>query len=603
MPTSQETLSSETNQHKNLIPILICLALTILTVIIFWPLKDYDFINFDDNVYVYENADVQSGLNWNSIKQAFSSELAEKSGFWHPVTWLSLMLDYQIFGLNPNGYHLINLLLHVINTVLLFLILHRMTKTLWSSAFVAALFAIHPLHVESVAWVAERKDVLSTFFWMLTMGSYALYVEKLSQFRYCLVLGCCILGMMAKPMLITLPFVLLLFDWWPLGRFSFTNGNFKQSGHEKVEFSADVFSQHRNYKNLVQPNLPYLIVEKIPLFIIAIIFILVTYFAEQKVGALKSLTSYPFYLRISNVLVSYVTYIWRMFWPFGLAVFYPNPGNWSIWVVILSGLILLMISVFVLYLSKSFPFLTVGWLWYLGTLVPVIGIIQIGSFATADRYTYIPLIGLFIMISYGSIYIFKRYHLNRIILLILSFMFLSFLSICTVNQLNYWRDSATLFQHTNTIVRDNYLCHYNFGMALKEKGDLDGAIRQYRMAISLNNKNASIHNNLAVALISKGDFQNALTELGTAINLKPDYAGAYNNTGMILYQQGHFNEAITYFRAAIKIQPNYANAQFYLAVSLERQGYKKEAEAHYTIAMNINPIFKKMKSGLFNKKY
>jgi len=334
MPSSQVKLSSEATQQKNLIPILICLGLVILTVITFWSLKDCGFINFDDDIYVYENAYVQSGLNWNSIGQAvsFSSEILEKSANWHPLTWLSLMLDYQIFGLNPQGFHLINLLFHVMNTILLFLILRRMTKTLWPSAFVAALFAIHPLHVESVAWIAERKDVLSTFFWMLTMGAYSYYVEHPGFRRYVFVLLFFVLGLMAKPMLITLPFVLLLLDYWPLQRF------------------GEIKPADSGYKwPLIYP----LLWEKVPLFVLAMLSSIVTYIAAQSAGAVHS-DVFPLGVRIGNAFISYITYIGKMIWPSNLAVFYPYPEGWIPWQVF--GSVLLLIAITLLVVPEKVTF-------------------------------------------------------------------------------------------------------------------------------------------------------------------------------------------------------------------------------------------------------
>src|SRR5208337_2267261 len=378
MATSRGMLNSEATQHKILIPVLICLALAVLTVAAFWQLKDCGFINLDDDIYVYANAYVQTGLNWNSIGQAFSSELA-KVGHWHPVTWLSLMLDYQIFGLNPSGYHLINLLFHVMNTILLFLIFRRMTKKLWPSAFVACLFAIHPLHVESVAWITERKDVLSTFFWMLTMGAYSYYVEHRGLRRYSLVLLFFILGLMAKPMLVTLPFVLLLLDYWPLQRFQeIKTDRTIQKKTLEVKKAADP-----EYKwSLIYP----LLWEKIPLSALAILSSVVTFIAQQKGGAVESIETLPLGVRIGNAFISYIDYIGKMIWPSNLAFLYPYPKFFVAWQVWRSVLLLIAITLVVIWGVKKFPYLAMGWLWYIGTLLPVIGIVQVGAQSMADRY-------------------------------------------------------------------------------------------------------------------------------------------------------------------------------------------------------------------------
>jgi len=414
---------------------LICLALAILTIITFWTLKDCGFINFDDDVYVYKNVYVQSGLNWNSIGQAFSfsSELVEKSSNWHPLTWLSLMLDYQIFGLNPSGYHLVNLFFHVLNTILLFLILRRMTKKLWPSAFVAVLFAIHPLHVESVAWIAERKDVLSTFFWMLTMGAYSYYVEHRGLRRYFFVLLFFVLGLMAKPMLVTLPFVLLLLDYWPLQRFHEIKSDHQLQPEVLKSVTSDKQKKKSKKKNAVavketlevkKPAAPEykwsliypLLWEKVPLFALAIFSGIVTYIVQQKGGAVKSIEALTLGVRIGNAIISYIAYIGKMIWPSNLAILYPHPGVLAPWQVLVSALLLIAITLLVILRAKRSPYLATAWLWYMGTLAPVIGIVQVGNQAKADRYTYIPLIGLFIMVAWGVPELLKKWNHRKEIL-------------------------------------------------------------------------------------------------------------------------------------------------------------------------------------------
>ena len=536
MPTSQRMLNSEAIQHKNLIPVLICLALAILTVITFWSIKDCGFINFDDNCYVYENAYVQSGLNWNSIIQAFSSaELMEKGGFWHPLTWLSLMLDYQIFGLNPQGFHLINLLFHIMNTILLFLVLRRMTKTLWPSAFVAALFAIHPLHVESVAWIAERKDVLSTFFWMLTMGAYSYYVEHPGFRRYFFVLLFFILGLMAKSMLITLPFVLLLLDYWPLRRFE----EIKPAGPE--------------YKrSLIYP----LLWEKVPLFVLAILFSIVTYFAEQSEGAIMSTKALSLVVRIGNAFISYIAYIGKMIWPSNLAVFYPHPGVLLSWQVLGSLLLLIAFTVAVIWMVKRSPYLATGWLWYIGTLVPVIGILQVGSHAMADRYTYIPMIGLFIIVAWGVPDLLKKWNHRKEILLTLSALSILCLSIITWIQVGYWQNSITLFGHALKVADNNGLAYYNRGMAYHVLGNYRQAIDDYSKMIEIKPFYEDAYNNRGIAYKSLGNYKQAIDDYSKAIKIKPDFADAYNNRGNAYKSVGNYKQAIDDYSKAIEIKPD-----------------------------------------------
>jgi tetratricopeptide (TPR) repeat protein len=516
MPTSQGMLSPDATQHKNLIPVLICLALAILTVITFWPLKDCGFINLDDNTYVYENAYVQSGLNGNSIGQAFSSELVERSSNWHPLTWLSLMLDYQIFGLNPSGYHLMNLLFHVMNTILLFLIFHRMTKKLWPSAFVACLFAIHPLRVESVAWIAERKDVLSTFFWMLTIGAYSYYVEQPGFRRYFFVLLFFILGLMAKPMVITLPFVLLLLDYWPLRRFQ----QIKPADPE--------------YKwSLIYP----LLWEKIPLFALAILSSIATYIAQQKGGAVHS-EAFPLVVRIGNAVVSYIVYIGKMIWPSNLAVFYLHPGVLLLWQVLGSVFLFIAITLVVIWRAKRSPYLTTGWLWYIGTLVPVIGIVQVGSQSMADRYTYIPLIGLFIMIAWGVPDLLKKWNYRKEILLTLSALIILCLSIITWTQVGYWQNNITLHSHTLKVTNYNWPIYICRGIAYADLGNYRQAIDDYSWAIELKPDYAEVYNYRGKAYYGLRNYRQAIEDYGRAIEIKPDYTEAYINRGAVNLKEG-----------------------------------------------------------------
>jgi tetratricopeptide (TPR) repeat protein len=589
MPTSQGMLSSETTQHKKLIPALICLALAILTIITFWSLKDCGFINLDDNIYVYKNAYVQSGLNWNSISQAFSSELAEKGGFWHPVTWLSLMLDYQIFGLNPHGYHLRNLLFHVMNTILLFLVLHRMTKTLWASAFVACLFAIHPLHVESVAWIAERKDVLSTLFWMLTMGAYSYYVEHPGLRRYFFVLLFFILGLMAKPMLVTLPFVLLLLDYWPLQRFKAIKPDHKiqpevsklltsdKQKRKSKKNNAVALKETLEIKKSTDPEYKWSLIypllwEKVPLFILAILSSIVTYLAEQKAGAVKSIEAYPLVVRIGNAFVSYIAYIGKMIWPSNLAVYYPHPGLLVPWQVIGSVLLLITITLTVFWMVKRFPYLATGWLWYIGTLVPVIGIVQVGGHAMADRYTYIPLIGLFIMAAWGVPEILKKWNYRKEILWTSSTLSILCLCIITWTQVGYWQNSITLFNHTLKVTDNNSLIYNNRGVSYKDLGNYKQAIEDYDRAIEIKPYYAEAYNNRGNAYNGLGHYRQAIEDLNGAIEIKPYYAEAYNNRGNAYAGLGNYRQAIEDYGRAIEINPGHAELYFNRGVVYLTQG-------------------------------
>ncbi len=577
MPTSQGTLNSEATQHKILIPVLICLALTILTVITFWSLKNCSFISFDDGRYVYKNAYVQSGLNVNSIGQAFSSELMGKSGFWHPVTWLSLMLDYQIFGLNPHGYHLINLLFHVMNTILLFLIFHRMTKTLWPSAFVAALFAIHPLHVESVAWIAERKDVLSTFFWMLTMGAYSYYVEHPGFRRHFFVLLFFVLGLMSKPMLVTLPFVLLLLDYWPLRRFQAIKPDHKMQTEVSKQVTSDKqkkkFKSKQTVKEILEVKKPAdveykwsliypLLWEKVPLFVLAILSGIVTYVAEQKGGAVQSFEMIPMSVRIGNAFVSYISYIEKMIWPSNLAVFYPYPKLLLSWQVLGSVLLLIAITSVVIWRVKRFPYLAMGWLWYTGTFVPVIGIVQVGSHAKADRYTYIPLIGLFIMAAWGVPDLLKKWKYRKEILLTSSALSILCLCIITWTQVGYWENSITLFDHTLKVTDDNSLIYNNRGNEYDDSGNYKQAVEDYSKAIAIKPHLAEAYYNRGNVYNRLGNYGQAIEDYIRAIEIKPDFAEAYYNRSVAYGVLGNYRQAIEDLNRVIEIKPDYADAYY-----------------------------------------
>jgi hypothetical protein len=543
--------------------ILICLLLTIATLAAFWEVQDHGFVNFDDDFYIFENLHVIEGLTSKNIKWAFST-LYE--GFWMPLTWLSHMLDCELYGLNPKGHHLNNLLLHIVNTLLLFLALRKMTKALWQSAFIAALFALHPLHVETVAWVTERKDVLSTFFWMITMWTYAHYTERPGFGRYIMVFIFFSFGLMAKPMLVTLPFALLLLDYWPLGRLRLK----KSSIHDHFQASK---SPHGGIK-LFSPV--SLVLEKIPLIILSGVLGSLTFFAERGVGALPSLDSFPLGVRIANALVSYMSYIIKMIWPLHLTVFYPHPGMPPWWQVVGALLLLGVISIFVIKRARQHPYLPVGWLWYLGTLVPVIGLIQVGGHSMADRYTYVPLIGLFIILSWGIPYLLKRFTYKKIICSTLAGLWLLFLFVNTHVQVLHWRNSITLFTHALNVTSDNYLAHNNLAYALAQKGDLEGAIRHISEALRIKPNYIEPHYNLGAVLARQGKLEEAIKEFLWVLERDPNSAGANYNLGLALTELARYEEAIPHFVKALEAKPDYAEARRNLQAVLQKLEQKGE---------------------------
>ena len=422
--------------------IIFCLCLILVASAVFEEVRTHQFV-FDDLGFISRNALVKDGLTWNGFTWAFTTKLM---GIWHPVTWLSHMVDCQLFGVNPAGHHLMNLFFHLANTLLLFLLLLSCTQAEWPSFIVAALFAIHPLHVESVAWVAERKDVLSAFFWLLTMWAYVGYVRHPGWRRYALVLICFSLGLMAKPMLVTLPLVLLLWDYWPLRRWA-------PQGATAAETGPPVGI-------CPYPRIPLkrLVWEKIPLFILVVLFSLVTVYAQKAGAMVVSLADIPLGARISNALVAYATYLGKTVVPVHLAVLYPHPGNaipW--WQALGAALGLALLSFMIIRQALSYPYLLVGWLWFLGTLVPVIGLLQVGRQAMADRYTYIPLIGLFIMAAWGMADLLARWRCPKFLLpLVGGIMILVFGTVAWF-QVGYWRNAVSLFQHTLSVTQNNLL--------------------------------------------------------------------------------------------------------------------------------------------------
>jgi len=577
--------------QKNQI-ILICLFLSITTLIAFWQLKDNDFVNYDDYKYIVDNPHVKEGFDASTVAWAFTNYHV---GHWHPLTWLSFILDYKLYGLNPSGYHLTNLFLHVINTLLLFLLFTGMTQAVWQSAAVAALFAIHPLHVESVAWVVERKDVLSTLFFILAMISYAGYVKRQKVQLYIVTLLLFIFGLMCKPMLVTLPFVLLLLDYWPLRRF-------KLGSSDEAAQSAELTSGKQSSKKKktkrqtveVAPHyssLPHLVKEKIPFFILSALSSLITVLAAQGAGAASGLEALPLGTRISNAVVSYVIYMWKMIWPQNLAVFYPHPGMLPVWEVLGALLVLALITYLVVRAANKFPYLPVGWLWYLGTMVPVIGIVQAGAQAMADRYTYIPLIGVFVMIVWGLPELAKTWRHQRIMLGILAGFIITMMVIGSWLQVRYWHESVTLFQHALDVTPQNATAHNNLGTAFREKGDMDKAIFHYMEAARIDPKDPKPYYNIGEVLAQRGEIKGAIPYFQKALDIKPDFLKARYNLGLAFMQMGDLEQASQHFRETIRIMPADKEANLNMGVIQARRGNYDEAISYFYRVLQTRPDY------------
>ena len=563
------------------------LALIAANLIVYASVWHHGFVNYDDDDYVTANPVVLRGLTWHGVAWAFTTEHAVN---WHPLTWLSHMLDVQLFGLDPGPHHLTNLLFHIANTLLLFGLLHRMTGALGRSAFVAGLFAVHPLHVESVAWVAERKDVLSTLFWMLTLWAYVEYVKRpdlrrSDLRRYGAVLLFFALGLMAKQMLVTLPFVLLLLDFWPLGRVVIGPNPARGRALSRDGWATAI----------------RLVWEKLPLLALSIASSVATFVIHQRGGAVIILSAIPLKLRVENALVSYVAYIGKMLWPARLAVFYPYPQSLPAWLVAGAFLALVGISLAVIRAGPRHPYLPVGWFWYLGTLVPVIGLIQVGDQAMADRYTYIPLIGLFIIVAWGVPDLLLRWPLRRIVLpspfltrIALPAAASAVILACAITakgQFQYWEDSTTLWTHALAVTTRNNIAHNNLGASLADQGKTDEAIAHYSEALRIKSDYADAHNNLGVALADEGKLDEAIAHYFEALRIRPDYADAHSNLGIALANEGKLDEAIAQFAEALRINPDSAKAHNNLGVALASQGKLDEAIAHFNEALRINPDY------------
>jgi len=551
---------------------IMCIFLVVTTFVVYWQVLDSDFINYDDNEYVTENIRVHKGVTFDSLTWAFTSS---HSSNWHPLTWISHMIDCQLYGLNPMGHHLTSLLFHVANTLLLLLILVRMTGTLWQSSFAVALFALHPLHVESVAWVAERKDVLSTFFMMLAIWAYILYVKKGNIRRYLLVVLFFVLGLMSKPMLVTLPFILLLLDFWPLGRFC------------HIHETRNVVTSQQTNERL---GILRLLWEKVPFFALAVGSSVVTFIVQERSGAVTLLEQYSIQTRIINAFVAYTEYMLNMIWPVKLVVMYPHPGNsLLLWKGVAAGLALVIITILVIRKARKIPYLAVGWLWYVVTLIPVIGIVQVGAQAMADRYTYITLIGLFIIIAWGANDLLSKWLYRKICLGTLAAIILPVLIVLTWKQVQYWENGITLFKHTVKHTSNNVVIYNNLGIAYKNSGKYKEAIEAYKQAIRINPDYAKAYSNLGVAYNESGKYKEAIEVCKKSIRINPDSAKAHFNLGVAYGELGKYKEAIEACKQALRIDPDYATAHSNLGVAYGVLGMYKESIEEFKQAVEIDP--------------
>jgi Tfp pilus assembly protein PilF len=559
------------------------LLLVLAIFAVYGQVSHFAFVNFDDPEYVSGNNHVRAGLTWEGLAWALTSTQAAN---WFPLTWLSHMASYQMFGLNAGGHHLINVLFHALASVLLLAALQRMTGAFWRSAAVAFVFALHPLHVESVAWVAERKDVLCAFFWFLTLWLYARYARQPSMVRYALVILAFCGGLMSKSMIVTLPFVLLLLDVWPL----------------------------RRAMRLA------LLREKLPLFVLAAGVSALTYISQQQGNAVRSLGSLPLDARIANAISTYLVYIARMLWPAKLAVYYPYPHNLPAWRVVAAGIVLAAITALVVRWARPYPYLAVGWFWYIGTLVPVIGLVQVGGQPSADRYTYLPTVGLTIMLIWGAAnFLERRSRVQRGLAAAACIACL----VLTWRQAGYWANSGTLFQHAVDVTTGNYIAdnnlaqyyltqmrnddargpvmealrlnpnypeaHVNLATILRRTGQMDESEREYRVAIGLQPLNVDAHSGYGALLLSEGRAQDALHEFEQVVQLRPEYAEGHYDLGRVLAAMGQGDQAMAQFSEAIRLQPEHTEAHHSLGVALVARGRMSEAISEFRAEARLKP--------------
>jgi len=556
--------------------------LATISLAVFGQTIRYQFVNFDDDLYVYNTPAIQSGLTLKGIAAAFINQHAHN---WHPLTTISHMLDCQLYGLNAGGHHATNVILHTIAVLLLFWVLEQMTGAIWRSALVAALFAVHPLHVESVAWVSERKDILSAVFFFLMLLAYSRYARAPSVMRYLAIVVLFAAGLMSKPMLVSAPIILLLLDYWPLRRFeqpSLIKGKTKASENDK---------QRRKIRRL------YL--EKIPLFVLSAAACILTFVLQKRTaGAIPPL---PFLWRIQNAFVSYVIYVWKTLWPARLAVFYPHPNDTlAFWEVIFAILLLLAITAAVIVFRKQRPYLLTGWFWYLIMLIPVIGIIQVGEQGHADRYTYLPYVGLFVAVVWFAIGVATvRRSKPRVavitgaaVSIILALAWVAFI------QTSYWRNSEALWTHALAVTSDNDVAHNNLCYLCNDRGELDQAISHFESAARIRSgkrdphydlASAYVQMNLGDALARKGRSDKAMVHYDEAIRLQPNYGDAYYNRGTVLFAKGRVDEAIADWAKALEMHPNDADAHTSLGNALLQKGSLREAIAQYVTALALAP--------------
>ncbi len=553
-------LSDTRHNMKNINPnkkiLAVYVVLIFATLAVFWQVNQYDFISIDDSTYVTQNNHIQSGITLKELRWAFSTTHGE---YWHPVTWLSLMLDYHLFGLNAGGYHVINVILHILSTLLLFWLFKRMTGAIWQSAFIAAVFAMHPLHVECIAWIAKRRDLLSAFWGIMTLCLYVYYTEKPFIKRYLLIFIPFVLALMSKPMVVTLPVIMILLDYAPLGRFRF------------------------RHINLIL----WRVLEKVPFFILSVLFSFITMYARDD----ELMTLFPLSSRISNAIVAFVTYIEKTFYPHDLIIVQLFPVQIPVWQVLVSAILIVVISAAVIKALKYSPYLLVGWLWYTITILPVLGIIQYGPLSMSDHHTYLPSIGISIMLAWGIPLLFPRENIRTKVLFPAGIAAVVILAVLTWRQCSFWENGITLFSHTLQITPNNYFVHHRLGVELLKNKDFERAIAHYNEAIRLNPDSPHYYCDRADAYIETGQFSRAMDDYGQAIRLRPYEGQFYSNRGNAYAKLGQDKLAMDDYNEAIRISPDLAELYYNRGTAYAEFGQYLLAIEDFDKAISLDPDF------------
>lgn len=534
------------------------LGLIAITFLVYWPALSCGFVNYDDPDFVSQNPNVQAGLTWPALRWAFTTG---HSGNWMPLTWLSHMIDYRVFGLRPDGHHFTSVLIHAANTALCFVLLRNLFGSVWPSALAAALFGWHPLHVESVAWIAERKDVLCGLFWMLSMLMYVRYTKATNKPTrrtfYLATIGFFVLGLMSKPMIVTLPFILLLIDQWPLRRLN-----------------------HLSWKRIV--------LEKIPFVALSVIVSVITIAAQKNAGAVRDFGVLPFSIRLENAAVAIFRYIYKLVWPVDLAVLYPYE-KWSASIILCAVLGFLAVGSLAVVLRKRNPSFAFGWFWFVVSLVPVIGVVQVGMQSIADRYTYLPSIGLFTAGSIVGVEFLKRFETVRNVVIFGTCAALGIFGWLSFRQIQYWQDSETLLSHTLAITSNNLVIHNNLGFYLQEQGRVDEALAHFQAAQKIDNDCPETHNNLACVFLIKGKLDDSIQESSYALKLRPQFPEAQVNLGRAFYLKGESSKSVKLLSAAVEAMPQNATAHVDLAEALIKDGRSDQALVHLVRALELAP--------------